>query len=60
MNRVLRTKFFLGSTVEGIDKKVTDWLISQNICVGNYVDIKLHKLGNVYQVILIYAELTHE
>lgn len=60
MNRVLRTKFFLDSTIEGIDKKATDWLVANNICVGNYADTKLYKLGNVYQFIVVYAEVTKE
>lgn len=57
MRRVLRHKIFLGSTTEEIDIKFSEFLEKNNICPGNYVDIKLFKLGNVYQEIFIYAEL---
>ena len=57
MRRVLRHKFFLGSTTEEIENLSDEFLKKQNICVGNYVDIKLFKLGNVYQYILVYAEV---
>ena len=57
MDRVLRQKIFLGSTTETINDEVDRFLIKKNLCVGNYVDVKLVKLGNVYQYILIYAEL---
>ena len=54
--RVLRQKIFLGSTTEEIDAKVIDFLQKEQICVGNYMDIKLFKLGDVYQYILVYAQ----
>lgn len=56
-DRVLRTKMFLGSMIENVDKELDSFLRKNNICVGNYVDIKLHKLGGVYQLILVYAEV---
>lgn len=57
MRRVLRTKMFLGSTLEEIESKLTAFLSEKNICIGNYVEYQLYKLGNVYQVVLVYAEL---
>jgi hypothetical protein len=57
LNRILRTKILLASTIEGLDKNLSEWLSSNNLCVGNYVDVKLYKLGSVYQLILVYAEL---
>ena len=57
MRRVLRIKIFLSSTTEEIETNLTEFLLKQNICVGNYIDAKLSKLGNVYQLILVYAEL---
>jgi hypothetical protein len=53
--RLLRIKFFLGSTTEEIQGQVA--LFIENMCPGNYIDLKLWKLGNVYQAVLIYAEL---
>ena len=57
MRRVLRSKIFLGSTTEEVNQGLSEFLTENNICVGNYIDIKLFKLGNVYQLILVYAEL---
>ena len=57
MRRVLRQKMFLGSTIDEIEEKVDKFLKNSNICIGNYVDVKLFKLGNAYQEILVYAEL---
>jgi len=57
MNRVLRIKMFLGSTVETVEGNLTAFLESKNLCVGNFVDVRLYKLGQVYQLILVYAEL---
>jgi len=57
MRRVLRVRIFLGSTVEEINAQIIPFLVDSNICVGNYIDFKLHKLGNVYQLIFVYAEL---
>ena len=53
--RVLRMKFFLGSTVEEIEEAMRLFLERENICVGNYVDVKLYKHGGVYQMVLPYA-----
>jgi len=55
--RVLRQKIFLGSTTEEVDEKVGIFLVDKNICIGNYADIKMFKLGRVYQYVLVYAEL---
>lgn len=57
MRRVLRAKLFLGSTIEEIGSRLDGFLEKQGICVGNYVDLKLSKLGNVYQLALVHAEL---
>lgn len=57
MRRILRMKIFLGSTTEEIETALTDFLARELICVGNYVDAKLSKLGNVYQLIFVYAEV---
>jgi hypothetical protein len=59
MRRILKIKIFLGSTTEEIQTKVDEFLGSF-ICVGNYIDFQLYKLGNVYQGVLIYAELVNE
>ncbi|GAF77784.1 unnamed protein product [marine sediment metagenome] len=45
---------------EEINDKINIFLNERNICIGNYTDIKLFKLGNVYQYILVYAELIEE
>ena len=58
--RVLRMQMFLGSTLEEIEPQLSSFLNENGICVGNYVDVKLHKLGNVYQLVLVYAELVEE
>jgi hypothetical protein len=60
MIRILKVKLFLGSTLEEIETKISDWLSKEKICVGNYMDIKLSKLSDVYQLILVYAELIQE
>ena len=57
VRRVLRMKIFLGSTTEEVEAAVAEFLERENVCVGNYVDAKLYKLGNVYQLVLPYAEL---
>ena len=57
MRRVLRQHIFLGSTTEELNAAVETFLVEKNICVGNYIDFKLNKLGSVYQYILVYAEL---
>jgi len=54
--RVLRIEIFLGSTTEEVNRSLSKFL-SQNICVGNYVDTKLYKLGSVYQLVLAYTEV---
>lgn len=55
--RVLRTKIFLASTTSTIDYLFSKFLEENNICVGNYVDIKLFKLGGIYQLIFVYAKV---
>jgi hypothetical protein len=60
MRRILKVKMFLGSTTEEIEEKISKWLSKEKICVGNYIDIKLSKLGDVYQLVLVYAELIQE
>jgi hypothetical protein len=55
MQRLLRIQFFLGSTTEEIQEQISPFI--KNMCPGNYIDLKLWKLGNVYQAALVYAEL---
>ena len=55
--RVLRTKLFLASTLSSIEREFQNFLEEQNICVGNYIDIKLFRLGNIYQLIFVYAKV---
>lgn len=57
MQRVLRTKLFLGSTTEEIEEKLHSFLEEKNVCPGNYIDYQLYKLGEVYQLIFVFAEL---
>jgi hypothetical protein len=57
MDRVLRVKLFLGSTTEAVEKQLSEWLKKESICIGNYTDLKLFKLGSVYQLVLVYAEV---
>jgi len=52
--RFLRIKLFLGSTLEEIQEQINPFI--EEMCPGNYIDLKLWKLGNVYQAALIYAE----
>jgi len=56
-HRYLRIKFFLGSTIEEIQRSLNAFLNNENICIGNFRDLKLWKEGSVYQVSLVYAEL---
>lgn len=55
--RELRVKIVTGSTTEKIEEKLNAWLREQNMCPGNYLDVTLHKLGGVYQLVLVYAEV---
>ena len=55
--RVLKVKFFLGSTTEELEKQMLQFL-GDKTCPGNYINFQLYKLGNVYQGILFYAKLT--
>jgi hypothetical protein len=57
--RVLRVRFFLGSTTEEIQLTIEEFL-RPGVCPGNYVDLKLWKHGAVYQAALVYAELEEE
>lgn len=50
-------KLFLGSTVEEIETALAEFLLTESICVGNYVDVKLWKHGGVYQMVFVYAEV---
>jgi len=59
VKRILRIKLFLGSTTEQVQEQLDAFLL-YGICPGNYIDIKLWKLGNVYQGALVYAELVDE
>lgn len=56
---MLRVKWFLGSTTEEVQKQMDEFL-SPGVCPGNYVDLKLWKHGDVYQAVLVYAELVNE
>ncbi len=55
--RVLRSKMFLASTLSSIDNEFSSFLEKENICVGNYIDIKLFKRGYLYQLIFVYAKV---
>ena len=55
--RVIRQKIFLGSTIEEINIAFDSFLEKENICVGNYIDSKLYKLGGVYQFQFFYAKV---
>lgn len=55
--RVVRTKIFLASTIETLEYLFSHFLEEQNICVGNYVDLKLYKKGGTYQLIFVYAKV---
>jgi hypothetical protein len=55
--RELRIKIFIGSTVEIVEKKLSNFLKQQKICPGNFIEHKLYRLGGVYQLVFIYAEL---
>jgi hypothetical protein len=60
MTRQLRHKFFLGSTIEEINKDLNDWLRINAICPGNLVESVLYKHGSVYQFSVWYATLVIE
>ena len=51
----------LPSLDEKLDFNIIHWLLGLSegsiITVGNYINYKLYKLGNVYQLLLVYAEL---
>ena len=55
--RVIRMHIFLGSTTEEVNAAASAFFVEKQICVGNYVDCRLYKLGSVYQLVFIYAEL---
>lgn len=55
IERVLRVRWFLGSTLERIQEEMDKFTVS--MCPGNFVDLRLWKHGNVYQAALIYAEV---
>lgn len=55
--RYLRIKIFLGSTTEKVEEDLLTFLIREKLCVGNYVDLKLYKLGGVYQLVFVYAQV---
>ncbi len=56
VERTLRIKWFLGSTLERIQEQM-DKFLGGSMCPGNYVDLMLWKHGDVYQVALVYAEV---
>lgn len=58
MERQLRVKYFIGSTVEEIEEQELEFLKTNNVCPGNFVYENLYKNGSVYQKVLYYAELT--
>lgn len=58
MERQLRVKYFLGSTIEEIEEQELEFLKINNMCPGNFVYENLYKNGSVYQKVLYYAELT--
>ena len=60
IRRVFRIKIFLGSTTEKINQEVETFLEKENICVGNFIDQQLNKLGGVYQFVLVYAIVKEE
>lgn len=55
--RKLQTKIFFGSTTEKIEEKMNKFLNDKKVCPGNYIDSKLYRLGGVYQLVFMYAEL---
>ncbi|MFW6007949.1 MAG: hypothetical protein ACOCP8_01680 [archaeon] len=57
MERQLRVKYFLGSTIEEIENQEFNFLVNNNMCPGNFVYEKLYKYGSVYQKVLYYAKL---
>lgn len=57
MRRDLRAKIFLGSTTEEIEESMNKFLKDKKFCPGNYIDAKLYRLGGVYQLVFMYAEL---
>jgi hypothetical protein len=57
VERVLRIKWFLGSTTERIEEAMNSFLGGSGLCPGNYVDLMLWKHGDVYQVALVYADV---
>lgn len=57
VERVLRIKWFLGSTAERIEEAMGKFLGKSGLCPGNYVDLMLWKHGDVYQAALVYAEV---
>lgn len=58
--RVLRSKIFLASTTSTVDYLFSKFLEENNICVGNFVDIKMFKLGGIYQLIFVYAKVVDD
>ena len=55
--RVLRTKMFLASTIGSVESQFQEFLEEKNICVGNYIDLKLFRKGDIYQLIFMYAKV---
>jgi hypothetical protein len=58
--RILRAKFFFGSTVEKIEQQLYEFLEKEDLCPGNYISSKLYKNGRVYQYELLYAIVKEE
>lgn len=57
VERVTRVKWFLGSTTERVEEAMNGFLAKVGLCPGNYMDLKVFKLGEVYQAVLVYAEV---
>lgn len=55
IERVIRIRWFLGSTLERIQEEMDKFTVA--MCPGNFVDMRLWKHGGVYQAALIYAEV---
>jgi hypothetical protein len=53
--RRLWVRMFLGDTLEQIEQQMASYLGHECICPGNYIDVKLWKLGDVYQAALVHA-----
>lgn len=55
IQRLLRLKTFLASTLEELEEQARRWLIENQVCPGNLVSFKLYKHGGVYQLLVWHA-----